>query len=917
MKSDDDLAKLMTDVKLCDMCGVPYIGDHTCKTPDQHAAAQAELLRDLQMSHAGDNDDLLPGTTLDGKYEIISILGQGGMGVVLKARDATLNRTVAVKVLHTEGSGASPARFKQEAAAAGGLEHPNIIRIWYYGVDERKRQYIVMDYLEGESLEDLLGRFPDGLSEKRAYEILVPICAALQHAHERGVIHRDLKPSNVMLVNNADGSTTIKLVDFGLAKMLPSAGQEAQKLTSTGNVLGTPLYMSPEQCLAMSLDARSDIYSMGCLIFAVFTGHPPFSNANVYETLYQHINDPPPSVTTRVAKVENDSEVDSVILKCMAKDPNDRYATMNDLADALRRVSEGQSAGNGWFLSDAISKLKLRAKAGKIKIPLPVKIVGLVAAISIVGGTAWYCGLWMQPAEARWKSLYLQSQQHIDRGAYSDAAKSLNEALLLVRSSAPLNKYVMPTLIELADLKALRGKPEEFVTEVKQLNASKESDTRGDADMVSHLEDAIDEAHNNQMSAQTRERYQRLCSSGFDDLWILLDAHQCQTAATELAKIDELLKICGDESGKLTVRSLRAHGTIGECTHDLKSAQDAYESAAALSIKTHQPALFKIYNSLALVYERQGKPESAKKTYELALDSARDEMGASSLQVAELKMNLGEFFLNQNDNKRAIEELEQSRALYDEFPDSPPRPRNHCYALLAVLSGDKVKLASTLALLEQSATKEDTFLAWILEELANAEGNTEASAGPLYRRAFVIGLRSLPRDQNIVDRLASHLSTWYSGRNDMSELQPLFHAQLLQDSQQFGADSEQVARDKRCLANFYRDSANFDRAEKYYKETVEQLVRTHKDRTWLAARTELELAFLYQDEKNSAEAEKTFKIAEDMMQNPASIGQVCDDTDAAIQLFNQYYSRTGDKARRELKTQQLRAFLARMSKADK
>lgn len=235
-------------------------------------------------------DRFAPGSIFAGKYEVGDRLGSGGMSTVYLAKHKFLNKNVAVKVLHSNlaSDAKSVQRFQMEAKAAFDLTHPNLLTIYDFGISQDGQAYIVMDYIEGESLSDLVQR-QGHIDLTQALPLFYDICLGLAHAHEKNVLHRDIKPSNVMLLK---GETRIvaKIVDFGLAK---SYDESAMKLTQTGEIFGSPLYMSPEQCQGAPLDNRSDIYSLGCLFYESLSGIPPIKGDSAYDTFKRKFSDSP------------------------------------------------------------------------------------------------------------------------------------------------------------------------------------------------------------------------------------------------------------------------------------------------------------------------------------------------------------------------------------------------------------------------------------------------------------------------------------------------------------------------------------------------------------------------------------------------------------------------------------------------
>lgn len=283
------------------------------------------------------------GHTLAERYTLLSLIGKGGMSAVFQAKDLKLNKILAVKLLlpHLVSVNMNARRFKIEAQAASSLYHPNLISTYDYGVSDRGMPYIVMDLLEGKSLSEVL-KEESPIAFTRALPIFIQIADALAHAHGKNVLHRDLKPSNVMLTTNSNSPDFVQLVDFGIAKMLPAGDDEdgGHDLTRTGEIFGSPQYMSPEQCSSMPMDARSDIYSMGCLMYEVLAGYPPFKGENVMDTLFKQIHEAPPDMKTPDGCAEIPQRLKLIVFRCLAKDPAERYQSAAELSEELNRINQ-------------------------------------------------------------------------------------------------------------------------------------------------------------------------------------------------------------------------------------------------------------------------------------------------------------------------------------------------------------------------------------------------------------------------------------------------------------------------------------------------------------------------------------------------------------------------------------------------
>ena len=294
-------------------------------------------------------EDPLVGNILAERFEVLSKLGEGGMSAVYKARHMLMDKIVAIKLLFASDI-QSLKRFQLEAKLACNLNHINIVTVSDFGVSNKGQPYLVMDYLEGRSLGDCV-KIDGPMQLNRALGIFTQACDALTYAHKKDVIHRDLKPSNFMLVLDDSFSELLKVVDFGIAKQINFDDPAGQGLTKTGEVFGSPLYMAPEQCLGRKLDARADIYSMGCVMYEVLTGAPPLVGVNALDTLHKHINeDPQPFAVANPACANLPPMLEKLVFKALARDLEQRYQTMFELwadLNELKHVVKGGSVRPG------------------------------------------------------------------------------------------------------------------------------------------------------------------------------------------------------------------------------------------------------------------------------------------------------------------------------------------------------------------------------------------------------------------------------------------------------------------------------------------------------------------------------------------------------------------------------------------
>jgi eukaryotic-like serine/threonine-protein kinase len=275
---------------------------------------------------------------LGGRYQVGELLGYGGMAEVHRGRDLRLGRDVAIKTLRTDlaRDATFQLRFRREAQNAASLNHPAIVAVYdtgeEFGPAGEELPYIVMEFVNGRTLKEVLAA-EGRLMPRRALEITADICSAIEFSHRHGIIHRDIKPGNVMLTQTGQ----VKVMDFGIARALASG---ASTMTQTSAVIGTAQYLSPEQARGEAVDARSDVYATGCVLFELLTGHPPFVGDNPVSVAYQHVReDPrPPSASSR----DVTPEIDAVVLKALAKNPLNRYQSAGEMRADLMRAAAGR-----------------------------------------------------------------------------------------------------------------------------------------------------------------------------------------------------------------------------------------------------------------------------------------------------------------------------------------------------------------------------------------------------------------------------------------------------------------------------------------------------------------------------------------------------------------------------------------------
>lgn len=283
-------------------------------------------------------EDPLIGRLYAGRYRIESLIATGGMGKVYRARQQSPNRLIALKVVRGDlAAGANAGeRFKRELSATALIEHPHTVRVYDFGQAADGELFYAMELLHGETLRQLVGR-EGALAPDRAVRVARQMAKALGAAHDKGIVHRDIKPDNVMLTSPYGEQDFVKVLDFGLARFAEGAPDERHALTATGLLLGTPDYMAPEQAEERAIDGRTDLYALGCVLYQILTGAPPFTATTPLRVLYKHLHEPPrpPSELNPLVP----PALDALILRLLAKSPDERPATAHETIVALDEVT--------------------------------------------------------------------------------------------------------------------------------------------------------------------------------------------------------------------------------------------------------------------------------------------------------------------------------------------------------------------------------------------------------------------------------------------------------------------------------------------------------------------------------------------------------------------------------------------------
>lgn len=525
------------------------------------------------------------GTIIAGRYRILNLLGVGGMGSVFKAEHIMLGTLVAIKILNRDLATNATAlkRFAQEAKAASSLKHTNIATVSDYGLTEGGFPYFVMDLMDGKSLQEIIAE-KEFLQWQQAVDIGIQISDAMAYAHSQGIYHRDLKPANIMISQTAKGDERATVVDFGIAKFANET-QNAQKITQTGEVFGSPLYMSPEQCTGKPLDGRSDVYSFGCLMFEMLTGKVPFIGPNAVATILMQINDPPPSLRTNQNQRITQSiptGLDTVILHCLGKEPSDRYSSMDAVKADLQLVKRGLPP-----TKKSVRRLNFKLKAPGL---LQTGLVTAFGTVAIFIGMALWINVW-QYEMVPWQINYGNAKHSYEHGEY-------DQAMISAKHGIKIGLAKKASKQELANLYNLQGD-----IDVAMLSRNPNFLKEAQKSYEQAAATAVDKH-------SIRQKVQAYLNLGDVDKLMGNDRAALKNYDLALAKFSKEY-VDNRQKARLLVRK-------GMTYHKLKEYEQAYQQLQdALTVyksmdSSHTPAVIDTLNKLADSLRASGEPILAK-----------------------------------------------------------------------------------------------------------------------------------------------------------------------------------------------------------------------------------------------------------------------------------------------------------------
>jgi tetratricopeptide (TPR) repeat protein/tRNA A-37 threonylcarbamoyl transferase component Bud32 len=795
-----------------------------------------EPIRILPNDQAGKSAELpkVPG------FEVLAELGRGGMGVVYQARQTSLERVVALKVLRAGAyaDDAERSRFRAEAQAAARLQHPNIVQVHEVG-EYDGRPFLVLEYLEGGSLNDRLAGAP--LSPRLAAGLAEILARAVHAAHQQGIVHRDLKPANVLLAHaGVSDATTVrrpdphgltaetpKIADFGLAKRLDSdTGQ-----TPSGAIVGTPSYMAPEQAAgkARTVGPAADIYSLGALLYEMLTGRPPFRGESPIETLQQVVADEP--VAPRALQPKLPRDLETICLKCLQKEPEKRYASAGALAEDLRRFLDGES-----IRARPLGPVARLYRWGKRKPAL----AGLLALLVV--GTA----------VSTWQAVRATvAERERDRqrmAAEEEAASSravldfLNENVLgqasafnqAISGAAPDPDLKVRTALD----RAAAGLPGKFPNRprveaaVRTALGSAYLDVAAYDTARAHLDEAVrlsrealGEDHPDTLKATSSLARVCLKQGKYDD------------AEALFARLrDSYGRLYGAEHPE-TLCARAELATVAQARGDLDRAEVLYTEvleATRRALGDEYRGTLDTSTNLALLYRTRGRFHEAERLLTTVIEANRKALGDQHPDTLHTRQNLAELYLAEGRHEKALpmlrEAVEAARLTYGEEHDETCTARNNlanCYFNLGRPAEAEPLFESNLDAQRRHLGEEHPHTLGTLGNLATLylSRGEPAKAEPLFAKTLSVLRRTAAADSPDVLRAAKGLASVYYRQRKYAEAEPLYVEALAGCRKVLGEEHPNTLMVTKSLAALYVAWGKDDKAEPLFEQQRAVLAR--------------------------------------------------------------------------------------------
>lgn len=711
-------------VKVCLTCHERFWDN-----PDTHCSKDGTHLKEADL-------DPLAGSSLAEHYQVLELIGCGGWGLVYKARQQLLGRMAAIKILHQHHilDPEKVMRFKREAEAASQFNHPAIAAVYDYGVLNNGLPYIVMGYVEGRSLLEVIEQ--DGpLTIERALNVFIQISSALELAHERGVIHRDIKPHNVFLTKEKD---EVKILDFGLAK-LTSPEEGAPTLTQSGHTIGTPAYMSPEQCMGLKLDARSDIYSFGCVMYEALTGERAFDGTDAFDCMNMHMHGGVSFADKKVHDVLPE-QLELCVLKTLEKNPVDRFQNAAELTQALRDIQRHASRRTRrtpfekWIaaLRKRLGGPKKTWKRLLLESTATVLMLGALIAMMVTStnNLVQNANNDVNPADL-WKRYYNKAGRFFDTDNFKDASINYKIALEQAKKLGPQDERLSKTVLRLEESLRREGKVgeskqiEQWFVSIKNSNyglmyGTAQQNAEEIIQLSAQLQNKPDD-HKiaERLAAVLNDQAARFFTDGrIDDGFDLVkqaieleEKHLGQTHAEyakslsnmayvyklkgQSAKAEDLYKKALDirekylgDSNPLVGRSLRnladfylEKGQYDKAEELLLRSLEVYKKSSGSDSADYAWGL----NNLGLALLAQGKREEARRYFDQALTGRTKLYGPQGLDVGRTLNNIGQLDLMEHKYKDAEQAYAKALRIYEKHLDADNPDTTNCAYNLASL----------------------------------------------------------------------------------------------------------------------------------------------------------------------------------------------------------------------------------------
>ncbi len=608
---------------------------------------------------------------------MISQLGSGGWSTVYKARHLALGQTVALKVLHQHLSFDSTLlkRFEQEAQTASALAHPNIVSIIDYGASPQP--YIVMEYVEGRPLSEEIEKLKR-LPAQQTIEIGLDICAALAAAHGQNIIHRDIKPSNVVLTEVAGKQIGVKVLDFGLSKLIDSEAEGCSGITRTGEALGSPPYMSPEQWSGKRVDARSDVYALGCLLYETLTGIQPFSGQSAVECMQKHLTEMPEGIVSLRPELPEAEALDRIVFKTLSKEPSQRYQTVKELSEDLDQAKQGRKPRHASPRRHSLLEwLKWRKK-----LLLGVLVTSIVLCITLLA-VAYYKR--EELIANIWSFNFKAGQQALAEKDLKAAEFRFMTAIRVLDLLGTKDKRLYWTLKQLLPI----------LTTEKKWHEQSETDKR-----VTELEWGSQRCHqllDSAAEAYKKGRYESTYSlaseaiseakkTSPENLAIAFGLNDLGVALLRLSRYSEAEKACA-ESLRIRQEWLgKSDPEVADSSSDLAESyfhQGQYAKAKYMyldvlriqkrTLSADSTKLGSTYNNLGYVFYRLGDFTRSEKCYQNCIKIWEKSASFDDTPLCEVLCNLADLYMSQRKYDLSEAQLRKGLALVDKWygPNHP------------------------------------------------------------------------------------------------------------------------------------------------------------------------------------------------------------------------------------------------------